>query len=293
MRDGPVGAGQQLVSRPRTMVLGAFPLGLPLFRALLSVPGSSDFFGLNHYGTSWIAGSSEPGWDFTYGVTSTDGFVKGQSRWLYSAAWGLRKLLNWIKRRYDDPLIYITESGWSMAAQSASEAFNDTQRVYYYANYTSEVSRAIREDKVNVAGYFAWSLLDNYEWEMGYKERFGITFVDFKKGFDPNAPLPNDHVPTAGQQLRVRKRSSCFLEQLWRKNRMLEPSEDLCVDATVFQGAYLDALNCSHRIFVLPSQTSGSVSGENPLGEACNKGTDRPYGPAVLLFSGSTDAWTS
>ena len=248
---------------------------------------------MNHYGTSWIAGSSEPGWDFTYAVTSTEGLIHGQSAWLYGAAWGLRKLLNWIKRRYHDPLIYITESGWCMSADTADDAFNDTDRLYYYANYTSEVGRAIREDGVNVVGYFAWSLLDNYEWEMGYKERFGITFVDFNPGLDPNAPLPNTHVPTPGQQLRRRKRSSCYLEHLWRKNRMMEPSEDLCVDATVFQGDYRDALNCSHRIEVSASGISGSVTGQTPLGGPCNEKENQPYGPTVLFFSGSTDSWAA
>ena len=55
----------------------------------------------------------------------------------------------------------------------------DSGRVLYYANYTSEMRRAIYEDGVDVRGYFAWSLLDNFEWEMGYTERFGLVYTDF------------------------------------------------------------------------------------------------------------------
>ena len=44
----------------------------------------------------------------------------------------------------------------------------DPSRVLFLANYTSEMHRAINEDGVNVRGYFAWSLMDNFEWEMGY-----------------------------------------------------------------------------------------------------------------------------
>jgi hypothetical protein len=51
--------------------------------------------------------------------------------------------------------------------------------VLYYANYTSEVQRALNEDGVNVRGYFAWSLMDNFEWERGYSERFGLVFTNF------------------------------------------------------------------------------------------------------------------
>ena len=50
----------------------------------------------------------------------------------------------------------------------------DDGRVLFYHNYTSEMQRAINEDGVDVRGYFAWSLMDNFEWERGYTERFGL-----------------------------------------------------------------------------------------------------------------------
>lgn len=259
--------------------------------------GSADFFGLNNYGTGWVSASKDPQWDYTYATVSHEGLLHGQSVWLYGAGWGLRKLLNWVKRRYNNPVIYVTENGWSTAASTAEQAANDTDRVHYFANYTSEVMRAIEEDGVDVRGYFRWSLLDNYEWEMGYVERFGITFVDYELGLDPNAPTPNTHVPTPGQQLRRRKTSSCFLEQLWRNNRLLSPTApNLCVEPIIFQGRYKDASTCTQVIGV-SSGRSGSLTGTMPAaGKFCNNVTDLPYGPVILAFFGSTvvcrNCWT-
>lgn len=59
------------------------------------------------------------------------------------------------------------------------EGVHDTKRVNYYRSYISELKRAI-DDGANVIGYFAWSLLDNFEWKLGYTSRFGLVYVDFK-----------------------------------------------------------------------------------------------------------------
>ena len=55
----------------------------------------------------------------------------------------------------------------------------DEQRCRYYQNHLSSVDQAIRKG-VDIRGYFAWSLLDNFEWSEGYKMRFGIVYVDYK-----------------------------------------------------------------------------------------------------------------
>eukprot|EP00121_Abeoforma_whisleri_P013093 Awhi_evm1s12085 len=73
----------------------------------------------------------------------------------------------------------------------------DSGRVLFYHAYLSEMSKAISEDGVNIQGYYAWSLMDNFEWERGYHERFGVIFDDFNfchetdienPNCDPNAP---------------------------------------------------------------------------------------------------------
>jgi len=61
---------------------------------------------------------------------------------------------------------------------SLSDAWHDTKRIDYYRSYLAELKKAIDEG-ANVIGYFAWSLLDNFEWRSGYTSRFGIVYVDY------------------------------------------------------------------------------------------------------------------
>lgn len=56
---------------------------------------------------------------------------------------------------------------------------DDEQRYRYYQNHLSMVDQAIKKG-VDVRGYFAWSLMDNFEWAEGYKMRFGIVYVDYE-----------------------------------------------------------------------------------------------------------------
>merc|ERR1711988_61459 len=63
-----------------------------------------------------------------------------------------------------------------------SDALNDTFRVSFYQQYLGNLSLAISEDGANVKGYFAWSLMDNFEWTDGYKVRFGMHYVDYDDG---------------------------------------------------------------------------------------------------------------
>jgi len=255
-------------------------------KALLK--GSADFFGLNHYGTGWASNSDEPGSDTSYSTSDEDGFPRAQSTWLYGAGWGLRKLLSWIKDRYHDPVIFVTEGGWSLAANSAAEAAKDPARTYYYANYTSEMLKAVHADGVRVFGYFAWSLLDNFEWEQGYTERFGTVWTDYNFGLDPNSPSPyNSHQPTPGRQLRRRKDSNCWLETLWTSNSLSEPSGDECVNASVFEGYYGGDHGCMHYVFVDAGGLGGYITLRTPAQGTCDNSTDQTLSKPVS-FSGGT-----
>lgn len=147
----------------RTILGSALPTFTPAQSAMLK--GSSDVFGLNHYGTAWVQDSAEPQSCNCYAKLSEgagpDGpaFPRAQSSWLYGAGWGIRKIVNWVARRYGKDIpIMMTEGGWSVAANTSAMGVTDPGRTYYYANYTSELQRAISEDGINVQGYLAWSL---------------------------------------------------------------------------------------------------------------------------------------
>jgi beta-glucosidase len=97
---------------------------------------------------------------------------------VYPAA--LTEVLTWIKHRYGDIPLYITENGSAFAdpPSAIDGSINDPLRVAYLDSHLKAARKAI-EQGVNLRGYFAWSLLDNYEWSHGYTKRFGIVHVDY------------------------------------------------------------------------------------------------------------------
>lgn len=146
--------------------------------------GSSDFFGLNHYSTALAA---EPGQAQGEATKGNGGIfddahvdLSRDPNWeLSDMEWpvvpdGCRKLLQWIDERYDHPDIYITENG--MAHQE--QLIDDQPRVNFFKGYLAACQEAIASG-VQLKGYFAWSLMDNFEWSFGYQRRFGITHIDF------------------------------------------------------------------------------------------------------------------
>ncbi|XP_067935172.1 lactase-like protein [Watersipora subatra] len=151
------------------------------------IKGTHDFFGLNHYTTQYIAdvvppSNLPPSFERDQNIQETrdSSWPSSASSWLKVVPWGLRKLLNWIKTEYNNPLLYITENGVS----DHNGTLADSRRVSFYKAYINNVLKAI-DDGCNVMGYTAWSLLDNFEWSQGYTERFGLHFVNFT---DPDRP---------------------------------------------------------------------------------------------------------
>lgn len=92
---------------------------------------------------------------------------------------GLYDLLTWLRDEYDTP-IHITENGAAYSTgPSADGAVHDEARTAYLAGHLDACWRAIR-DGVDLRGYFVWSLMDNFEWQEGYSQRFGVVYVDFE-----------------------------------------------------------------------------------------------------------------
>jgi beta-glucosidase len=91
---------------------------------------------------------------------------------------GLRELLTGLHAGYALPPIYITENGCACADPLEGGAVQDTARIDYLRGHLEALAQA-RAAGVDVRGYFAWSLMDNFEWDSGYAKRFGIVHVDY------------------------------------------------------------------------------------------------------------------
>jgi beta-glucosidase len=92
---------------------------------------------------------------------------------------GLHELLVRVRRDYGDIPIYITENGAAFEdGPVLNGTLEDPRRVEYLRSHLDALARAVA-DGVDVRRYFAWSMLDNFEWEHGYAKRFGLIYVDF------------------------------------------------------------------------------------------------------------------
>lgn len=92
-----------------------------------------------------------------------------------SLRWGPR----FLHERYRLPVI-VTENGISLADWPALDGrVSDPQRIDFLERYLAALGRAI-EDGADVRGYFHWSVMDNFEWAEGYKQRFGLIHVDYE-----------------------------------------------------------------------------------------------------------------
>ena len=93
---------------------------------------------------------------------------------------GLSYFIKRINNEYDNKIpIYITENGMANNDKLDSNGeVNDSDRIEFFNLHLREILNCIN-DGLPVMGYFAWSLLDNYEWAFGYSKRFGLVYVDF------------------------------------------------------------------------------------------------------------------
>ena len=94
---------------------------------------------------------------------------------------GLTDTLTWVRDRYGSIPIYITENGAAFYDPPVAQdgRIDDPLRVDYFRKHITAVHDAMQQG-VDIRGYFCWSLLDNFEWALGYAKRFGIIHVDYE-----------------------------------------------------------------------------------------------------------------
>ncbi|XP_022716071.1 beta-glucosidase 46-like isoform X1 [Durio zibethinus] len=153
-----------------------------------------DFIGVNHYTSFYIRDcmfsvcEQGPGSSKTEGfalrTANKDGVLIGESTavdWLYVYPQGMDKIITYIKERYNNIPMFITENGFGDNDKRdglIEESLNDVNRVEYVSVYLDALAAALRKG-ADVRGYFLWSLLDNFEWTSGFTIRFGLHHVDY------------------------------------------------------------------------------------------------------------------
>jgi beta-glucosidase len=138
----------------------------------------TDFLGVNYYFPEVVRNDPAAGFLQT-AVVLPEGRQRTDFGWEVAPD-GLTSLLVRIAREYEPGTMYVTENGSCYDDHvGADGSIEDTARREFLVRHLKAV-RSAREQGVPVKGYFAWSLLDNFEWSEGYLRRFGIAYVDFK-----------------------------------------------------------------------------------------------------------------
>lgn len=167
-----------------------------------SLIGSADFLALNYYTSRLIAAkrevSNEPSFENDAGIDYfvDDRWAQGKLDWLYIVPQGLHDLLIWIRDKYNNPKVLITENGFSDDGQ-----MEDDERIDYLKLHLAAVSKALKEG-CQVTGYTVWSIIDNFEWTQGYTKYFGIFSVN----------------RTSDKKDRAAKKSAFFIQRLIEEN---------------------------------------------------------------------------
>ncbi len=186
-----------------------------------------DFMGQNIYNGYYVKAGANGEPEF---VTRAPGFPKTAADWPVTPEafyYGIK----FLTERYPLPL-YITENGMSCHDIVSSDGrVHDPNRITFLDSYIGAMQRAY-EEGANVAGYFLWTFLDNFEWADGYKQRFGIIHVDFetqRRTVKDSAYWYQKVIETSGGALSMNQttREILFLEpvcthNIWGGTRLRE-----------------------------------------------------------------------
>ncbi|OVA12443.1 Glycoside hydrolase [Macleaya cordata] len=192
------------------IMFGDYPLSvkrlvgdrLPVFSKQEStdIKGSFDFIGMNHYVTLYVMDNStyvppsqsddptpdSPEVPDTFAITTSakDGIEIGPSEggvsYWRSYPRGIKLLLDYIKTKYRNPPVYITEIGYVSLddGRPVENILNDTDRIQFIKDILTYTLEAMREG-ADVRGFLLWSYIDNFEWDSGYPFRLGLYYVNY------------------------------------------------------------------------------------------------------------------
>jgi beta-glucosidase len=205
----PVLFGRYPVHAPASIVP---PDSLILDGDMETISAPLDFLGVNYYQPVHLRpgdpanlrrGEQPPPPGIEDGVVPyrPDGMEHTNMDWLIDPD-GLYELLLRVSKDAPGLPLYITENGCAAEDYVTPEGkVYDLERIKFLHLHLDACARAIK-DGVSLAGYYVWSLLDNFEWAYGYQKRFGIVFVDF------------------ATQRRTPKASSAFFAEVARENAL-------------------------------------------------------------------------
>ena len=144
--------------------------------ALISQP--LDFLGINYY-TRGVMRNDPDELPLRASKVRQDGALHTTLDWEVCPA-ALTEVLAWVSSRYGPVPLYITENGAAFEdpPETGAALLPDPLRVQYLEDHLRAAGEALRLG-VDLRGYFAWSLLDNFEWGEGYSKRFGLYHVNF------------------------------------------------------------------------------------------------------------------
>ena len=142
---------------------------------IIGVP--TDFLGINYYTRSHVRHDSTQPWNV--GQVDPAGLERTFMNWEVFPD-GLRDLLVRLKNDYGDQALYVTENGAAFRDEPGPDGLiDDAPRQRYFERHFEACHEAVTQG-ANLKGYFAWSLMDNFEWAEGYEKRFGLTHINFE-----------------------------------------------------------------------------------------------------------------